>query len=256
MKTVRASEKYLPQMTALWQRCFSDEENYVNQYFERFGAEHGVLCLEGDTLCAMAQWLSVPYVQPDGETQSGAYLYAVCTDPAFRRQGLCRAVCLFAETYLKTLGCDFVFLRPASASLAAMYETFGYQMTLTVSETTASAQSADGVSFCALSPQDYGMYRQMLLRGGFMDWQADALAYQASQGELLSVTKGDAFAIAAVCDGMCKEFLGERALAGALAAHYGAAELLCRMQGPTPFAMAKALSGKPLPTGYSGFVFD
>lgn len=256
MNFVRTDASLLPQMKDLWQTCFGDTPEGIDAYFDRFSAENAVAAVKDGRLCAMAQWLSVPYVQPDGETQSGAYLYAVCTDPAFRRQGLCRAVCLFAETYLKTLGCDFVFLRPASASLAAMYEDFGYQMTLTVSETTASAQSADGVSFCALSPQDYGMYRQMLLRGGFMDWQADALAYQASQGELLSVTKGDAFAIAAVCDGMCREFLGERALAGALAAHYGAAELLCRMQGPTPFAMAKALRGKPLPTGYPGFVFD
>lgn len=259
MKTVRADAWFLPRMKALWQRCFGDEETYVNQYFERFGAENGALCLEGDTLCAMALWQPVRYVQSDGDEQAGAYLYAVCTDPACRNRGCCRRVLAFAEQMLAGEGYDFTFLRPGSDAMATMYRKFGYEMTLTNAERTVPAQPLADAKITELTPEEYLAYRQMLLWDGFIDWQLPALAHQAGQGKLLSVTCGNTFAIAAVeqfGNLFIKEFLGEPSLAGAICTHFGVPSAILRTPGDTPFAMTKSLSGKPLPTGYPGFAFD
>lgn len=260
MKTVRASEAQLPQMKLLWLRCFSDDENYVNLYFDNFGTENGLLLSEGERLCAMVQWIPTTFVQPDGEEQRGAYLYAVCTDPAFRERGCCRRLLAEAEALLKAQGYDFTFLRPGSDRLAEMYRKLGYSMTLTNAETAVAAQPQPDTTVRPVTPEAYLQYRQMQLWEDFMDWQLPAINHQAAQGALLTLTQKDRFAIAAVehNDGslFIKEYLGDLSLAGAIPVYYGAETATLRTVGETPFAMTKALTGKPLPTGYPGFAFD
>lgn len=256
MNIRRADKSLLPQMKALWQLCFGDSEAYIEQYYDRFGAENSVVIERDGFLYAMGSCIPVDYVQPDGDVQRGAYLYAVCTHPDFRGKNCCFNICAAAASYMEADGCDFLFLRPGEPSLVKMYKKFGYTMSMTAAEQDYPATCADGVTFRTLTAQDYAMYRQMLLRGGFIDWQAEALGHQAAQGELLAISGEDSFAIAAVDGSRCPEFLGDTALAGALAARLGLPSVRCRMPGSTPFAMAKALTGKPLPTGYAGFVFD
>lgn len=260
MKTVRASSELLPQMKTLWYECFSDKEDYVNQYFAHFGTENGLLLFAEDRLCAMVQWIPVQYIQSDGEEQCGAYLYAVCTASGFRNRGCCRLLLAEAERLLKAEGTDFAFLRPGSAVLAEMYRKFGYAMTLTNSEDNVSAQIQAGTVVKTIPPEAYLQYRQMLLWEDFIDWQLPAIRHQAAQGELLTLTQAERFAVAAVerteDDVFIKEYLGDLSLAGAIPAKYGAEKAKLRTMGQTPFAMAKALTGKPLPAGYPGFVFD
>ncbi len=256
MKIRYADKSLLPQMKTLWQQCFGDSETYIEQYYDRFGVENSVVIERDGFLYAMGSCIPVDYVQPDGDVQKGAYLYAVCTHPDFRHQNCCFNVCEAAASFKKAEGCDFLFLRPGEPSLVKMYEKFGFTLSLTASKQTFAATPSDGVTFRTLTAQDYAMYRQMLLQGGFIDWQAEALGHQASQGELLAISGEDSFAIAAVDGERCAEFLGDTALAGALAGKLGLPSVCCRMPGTTPFAMAKALTNKPLPTGYAGFVFD
>lgn len=260
MKTVRASKEYLPQMKTLWRRCFPDEETYVNLYFETFGTKNGLLLLNDDRVCAMVNWLPASYVQPDGDEQHGAYLYAVCTDPDVRNRGCCRRLLSEAETLLKGENCDFTFLRPGSEALAGMYEKLGYRMTLTHSELTVPAQPQPGTELRPASPETYLQLRQMQLWEAFIDWQLPAISFQAAQGELLTLSCDDRFAIAAIEQTgesiSVKEYLGDPSLAGAIPAKYGKPSAKLRGVGNTPFAMTKPLTGKPLPTGYPGFVFD
>ena len=260
MKTVRTSAAYLPQMKALWMQCFHDSEDYVNQYFENLGTENGLLLLAEDRLCAMVQWLPVRYVQPDGEEQCGAYLYAVCTAPAFRHRGFCRLLLSQTEQFLQKTGFDFTFLRPGDRELAGMYEKLDYRMTLTNAETVIPAQVQPETVLRSVSPETYLSLRQMQLWADFIDWQFPALRHQAAQGELLTLTQAERFAVAAVerTDDtvFIKEYLGDLTLAGAVPAKYGAKSAKLRTTGRTPFAMAKALTGKAIPCGYPGFVFD
>ena len=260
MKTVRASAELLPRIKTLWVGCFSDTEDYANLYFENFGTENGLLLFAEDRLCAMVQWIPVPYVQTDGEEQHGAYLYAVCTAPDYRNRGCCRLLLAEAERLLKTEGYDFVFLRPGSTVLAEMYRKFGYEMTLTNSETDVSTQIQADTVVKTISPEAYLQYRQMLLWEDFIDWQLSAIRHQSAQGELLTLTQADRFAVAAVERAeeavFIREYLGDLSLAGAIPAKYGAESAMLRTTGQTPFAMTKALTGKPIPAGYPGFVFD
>lgn len=260
MKTVRAGAAYLPQMKALWQTCFGDDEAFVSRYYARFGADNGAAVLDGTTVCAMLQWLSVPYVQPDGDVQKGAYFYAVCTAPEYRNRGCCRALLSFAERLLRAEGYDFVFLYPAGEGLVPMYEKLGYRMTLTHAEREVCAQPQPQTERKKISAEDYFNLRRMLLWADFADWQLPAIAYQSAQGDLLSLTDGSRLAIAAVerheGELFVKEYLGDYALAGAIPAYYGSRTAALRTVGETPCAMTKPLTDKPLPHGYTGFVFD
>lgn len=260
MNTRRACAENVPQIKRLWAECFHDEEDYVNRFLEQFGIDDIVILLDGSKLCSMASLLPVRYVQADGAEQKGAYLYAACTEPSYRNKGCFRKLHEYAQQLLREEGCDFVFLRPAEEGLAAMYETLGYSSLLMNDETVVAAQEQPQTKLTQLSAEDYLQFRQLLLRSEFIDWPLRAVAYQQALGTLLCLTQADKFAIAAVernCNRIfVKEYLGDAALSGAIPAHFGVASAVFRTVGETPFAMVKALSDKPIPTGYPGYVFD
>lgn len=258
MITRRLDAADLPQARRLWMTCFGDEENYVNRFFSQF--QDGAVLLEDDQLCSMVLCLAVSYVQPDGNAQKGAYLYAVCTQPPYRGRGYSRAVMSCAEQLLKAEGCDFAFLRPADDGLAAMYQKFGYHMTLTNAETQIKAKPQRCTKIQPLSASAYLQMRRQLLSDSYIDWPLSAIRYAAQLGDLLRLEQDGQLAIAAVeryeDKLFIKEYLGAETLAGAIPTYYGVASASCRSRGDTPFAMTKALTDKPLPCGYPGFVFD
>lgn len=258
MTAARASAAQYPQMKRLWKTCFGDTDAYIDGFFSRF--KDAAVVTDGEKLCAMAFLLPVSYLQPDGEEQRGAYLYAVCTEPSQRNKGCCRAVCAEAERLARENGADFLFLRPAEPSLGKLYEKLGYKLSFTAEETAVSAAPQPKVRIRTLTASEYSDLRQLQLWSECIVWPLEALEQQAAQGKLLCAETYDCFALAAVEgsgeDLLFKEYLGDRALAGAIVSQLGTKNASLRTPGDAPFAMAKALTDKPLPTGYAGFVFD
>ncbi len=168
--------------------------------------------------------------------------------------------CAAAEAYAKQNGADFTFLYPAVSSLARMYEKLGYRMCFTAEETTVSAQPQPKMRIRTLTAEEYADLRQLQLWSSCIVWPVNAFEQQAAQGQLLCIEREDRFALAAVerCEEelFFKEYLGDRDLAGAAVAQLGAKNATLRGTGNKPFAMAKALTDKPLPTGFAGLVFD
>lgn len=77
------------------------------------------------------------------------YLYGIGTLPAFRNQGLSRALLDRAKALASSLSYDYLFLVPASKSLVSFYEKQGFH-TMPVTENENS--SALSRSFSALTP--------------------------------------------------------------------------------------------------------
>lgn len=259
----RASAADIPALRQLWTDCFGDPADYVNLYFDHAFAPERVFVLRlEDGLAAMLISFPVTYLAEDGDERDGAYLYAVCTRADLRGRGLCKELMAKTEQALAAQGCAFTCLKAASPELTAMYARMGYRATFTNREyTIGKRQEARGnrsVKLQTVAPEEYYALRQCRLRGAFVDYAPEVLAHQARLGRLLSVDGGAAVAAlerygeAAIC----KEYLGDEALLPSLCAALGLEALTVRTPGDTPFAMAKALTDAPVPTGYLAFAFD
>ena len=284
----RTSER--PALRRLWMRCFGDSIDYVNLYFDHSFREDSVFVLRDadGTPVSMAIRFPADWLAEDGDPQTGAYLYAVCTDPAQRGRGCFRTLMDFAERTLAAAGCDFVCLKPADAALAETYRRRGYEDAFFTQTQTVRADGAAAVTLRRIDAARYAALRQLQLRGSFVDYPPQTLAHQAQLGPLWELSEGDRFAICAAerydapseeraafpgCPAapaqtadrtavwLVKEYLGDETLLPGLCAALGADRIAVRRPPTpaapgTPFAMAKPLSGKPRPSGYLGLAFD
>lgn len=254
-----AKQADVPRLIRLWMDCFGDDLDYVNLYFTHSFRPDRVFVLREPELAAMAISFPVTYIAEDGDTREGAYLYAICTDPAFRGRGLCRTLMAQSEAALKGRGCTFVCLRPETDALRVMYTRMGYRDAFSNRETVVLPAPEDRpIRMEPCSPEAYYGLRQMALWDGFVDCPPEMLAHQARLGRLLTLEGGAGFGALEQYDdtAILKEYFGDEALLPALCRQLGAKKLLVRAPGEQPFAMAKPLTNLPCPTGYLGLAFD
>lgn len=254
-----ATSADVPRLTRLWMDCFGDTEDYVNLYFAHSFRADRVFVLREPEVAAMLLSFPVSFIAEDGEAQEGAYLYAVCTDPAWRGRGLCRALMTQAEDVLRTRGCAFTCLKPGTSALRKMYARMGYRDAFSNRETVVfPVPDAAAPRMEPCTPEAYYGLRQMALWGGFVDYQPEVLAHQARLGRLFSLDGCAGFgALERWGDtAILKEYFGDEALLPGLCRQLGAGKLTVRAPGDQPFAMAKPLTNLPCPTGYLGLAFD
>ena len=114
-----------PGAVALWNRVFGDPPEVVHGFLDLFASQDG-FCAVADcagTIAAAAYAMDGVTLHLPGEKPiSGTYLYAVATDPAFRKQGLAAEVCrvLQRAAFARGIGC--LFTHPAEHSLFPWYE--------------------------------------------------------------------------------------------------------------------------------------
>ena len=262
--TAKAAD--LPRLKQLWMDCFGDAEDYVNLYFAHAFVPENVFVLREPEIATMLISFPVRWIAPDGDELPGAYLYAVCTDPARRGKGLCKLLMHQSEQALKARGCAFTCLRAASAGLEAMYRRMGYSSRFTNRELVVSASpeaEPQAVSCQRLTPTQYYNLRQLALQGAFVDYGPEVLAHQGRLGPLLSFNGGEAIAALEQYGetAIFKEYLGPAALLPAIQATLHLKTLTARTPAPAdtpgaPFAMAKPLSNLEAPFGYLGLAFD
>lgn len=258
MKLRRAQSPDLPSLTALWTTCFGDREEDVWEFWKIFDKISVFTALE-DAPIAMACALPVTLFDGEGEGHTAAYLYAVCTEPQHRRQGVCSALLTFAEQELKKDGVEICALVPSDGTLFGFYEKLGYRTAFRQRRYSVESARAD-VKIRRISPAEYENLRQFSL-------YCDFISYPAPLLELLSScyrieTKDRIFCAAAEPRGetlRIAELLPDDAeAAAALAAHLGFQTAEVRTLGSElPFGMAKSLSDCPCPeNAYLGLAFD
>ncbi len=162
MRLRKTAPADLPQLKALWALCFGDTEAEIDSFFTLCYPDALGFCAEEDGSILAAAY-ALPQTLVCGEQSlRAAYLYAVATAPAHRRQGTCRALLTYAENTLRKRYFDVLTLFPASDALRAYYETLGFVSQNSVSVTHCAAPQARGF-FEPLSPQDYAGLRETLL---------------------------------------------------------------------------------------------
>ena len=259
-----AQKADLPALTALWQICFGDEEADIHAFWRALWQDIRVFAAyEGKTPVSMLCALPTSLVDEAGESFPNAYLYAVCTAPQHRKQGLCAALLAYAERALRNEGCRFAALVPSSEALFGFYQKFGYQTAFFHKEYTVPAEKGTA-KITKLDADGYRNLREMQLYGAFVSYPLPLLQWQtgAAPGLYRIETEDAVCCCAAEGSGerlICKELLPDCPEAAAsLAAKLGYRAALVRTCGEeTPFGMAKALCELPVPeTAYLGLAFD
>ncbi len=115
----RPSEENL----ALWALCFEEPEEEVREAIAALAAGGATsLCLlRGDRI--LSQGMLLPLTLTEGR---GLYLYALCTHPAERGQGLLRRLIEEAVAFARREGFFFLCLIPGDASLFEVYRRMGF----------------------------------------------------------------------------------------------------------------------------------
>lgn len=239
----------LPALTALWKTCFDDSEETIGQFWESL-FDHCTVYTEGD--CA-AMAIALPTHWQD---RPAAYLYAVCTSPAQRGQGLCRRLLEQTEHHLHQAGCSYATLVPADDALFSFYGGVGYQTCFYSQRQTYEGGAA--ASARMVSSAEYAALRKIYAPRDSLQYAEPQLAYQAHQGALLEIPGIGCAAVEKKDAGyFARELLSPspEIAAAALCAYLGCNRLPARTPGTQPFAMAKSLDGAPLTTGYLGLDF-
>jgi GNAT superfamily N-acetyltransferase len=155
-----------PALRALWAACFGDPEAFIDAYLTRLYRPGMAAVAESEGIAAaMAFFIPDFTLRLPGEvSRSVAYLYAICTHPGHRAQGLGAAV---THTAAALSGCELVCLLPADAGLRA--GTPGIWARAPSPSCAKGASSAAtppcGAELPKLSPTEYLARREALLQG-------------------------------------------------------------------------------------------
>lgn len=261
----------IPVLRKLWTRAFGDGDDLLDPFFSQlYRPEDAFVIREDGQARAMAFQLPITVCE-GGRGWRAAYLYAVATDEAARRRGLCTKLLAYAGEVLAERGCKALLLVPGEPGLRAFYRARGYAGFSTVDwfETEAAPRPGQAER---IEPPEYLELREGLLAGrAYVSCPTPVLAFQERIAKLqgggfyrLSDGGTEGCACAAL-DGegraVVYELLwpGEREQGAALAARaVGATRAIARIPGEgESFAMARWLTEAPVFSNpYFGIALD
>ena len=279
IRYARPEEK--PQLAALWQTAFGDDQDYIRRFFTLFLRPDTCIAAvqDGKVVSAMYLMDGPLLFPPSGKSLSTTYTYALATDPAWRGRGIGTAVyraCARAALERTDAAC----VLPAEQELYAFYEravpsvpvSFVRQATLSREEVPAG----DPAAAAPISVGEYYLRRKAILRGqpyALMPrdfFSMELYQMQRFGGAFLSVD-GD-IAVVEHSGDTCRvlELLAPESdwpdVLAAVAARFPAARYELRtplfFPGPgqeRPFMLAVTRPDAPLPslpTLWWGFAFD
>ena len=238
-------------LEALWKQAFGDPDDFIDDFFATgFSVKRCRCATENGQLAAALYWFDC---ELDGRRI--AYLYAIATDAAFQRQGICHALMADTHALLKKQGYIGTLLVPGATSLEGFYDSMGYRYATVLREFFCTA-APEPIPLRPIDAQEYARLRRELLPEGSVIQEGNALAFLTTQANLYA---GTYLLLAARREGdtlFGLELLGDAAAAPGLLQTLGAAQGRFRTPGKGhPFAMYRPLDGSPAPT-YFSFAFD
>lgn len=121
-----AAQSDLADIISIWKSCFHDSDAYISRFFDSIRLDDNVIIArKSDKIAAHASAVPLTLRTKDIEL-NGVYIYAACVSPDFRGEGIFRHLLDFTDAYAAERKLDFIYLIPASPSLAQTYEKYGY----------------------------------------------------------------------------------------------------------------------------------
>ena len=150
-------------LNGLWQQCFGDTAQEVAVFWRAVDGHVRVFAaLDGEKAVSMLCALPVTLVDEAGDTLPAAYLYAICTAPERRNQGLAAGLTAYAENALRRQGIAATALVPANVDLFCFYKKLGYETVFFHREYTVPGK-AGNVKLTRISADIYRNLREMQL---------------------------------------------------------------------------------------------
>ena len=233
-------------LRTLWTECFGNEENWIDGFFRTAFDPAHVCCLTRRGRFAAALCWMDTYCQG----RPLAYLYAIATAPAYRRQGLCRELMGKTHDLLARQGYAGAILVPGDEGLRQMYGKMNYVNFGGIRRFCAEA--GDPIPIRRLSPAEYTALRREYLPAGGVIQENGAMEFLASGAELYA---GEDFLLAISGD-FGLELLGNAHGASGILGALGLERGSFRVPGEEPFAMFRSLSGEDWQPGYFGLAFE
>ena len=233
-------------LRTLWTECFGNEENWIDVFFQTAFDPTHVCCLtRRGQLAAALCWMDT-YCQG----RPLAYLYAIATAPAHRRQGLCRELMGKTHDHLARQGYAGAILVPGDDDLRQMYGKMNYVNFGGIRRFCAEA--GEPIPIRRLSPEEYAALRREYLPAGGVVQENGAMEFLASAAELYV---GADFLLAMSGD-VGLELLGNAHGAPGILGALGLERGSFRVPGGEPFAMFRSLSEEDWQPGYFGLAFE
>lgn len=233
-------------LRTLWTECFGNEENWIDVFFQTAFDPTHVCCLtRRGQLAAALCWMDT-YCQG----RKLAYLYAIATAPAHRRQGLCRELMGKTHDLLARQGYAGAILVPGDEGLRQMYGKMNYVNFGGIRRFCAEA--GEPIPIRRLSPEEYTALRREYLPAGGVIQENGAMEFLASAAELYV---GADFLLAMAGD-VGLELLGNAHGAPGILGALGLERGSFRVPGEEPFAMFRSLTGEDWQPGYFGLAFE
>lgn len=223
----------------LWEQVFGDPASLVLEFLDIFSAQPDFCRVaEADgRIVAAAYCLDGPeLILPNQPPISGTYLYAVATDPAWRKLGLAAKLCRDLRDLAFHRGIRYVFTKPAEESLYHWYEEkIGAVPALPCGKLrfTAPVDTAS-LPVAQFTPTEYAELREALLKNtphvrlpeSFIRWEH--LLHETYGGAFLNI---GGWAVDVFSDGAQAEIhellspphsdYTPEDIAGAVMSHYG-----------------------------------
>lgn len=184
MITIRVSDELdKEQQTALWISCFGDTRRCVDLFYAHCGkTARSLVALDGENLVSMLYLLPAA-LKIGGKSFSAEYVFAACTAPDYRGQGIMARLLEEAERSARESGTDYLFLLPAESSLYDYYRKFGYQTAfykkvLCFNRAQAEDRAKEAAFVTDCTPNSLLTLReQALFRTDHVRWNTDVLGY-------------------------------------------------------------------------------
>lgn len=226
----------------LWKQAFGDTDAFLDIFWSTAFSPDRCRCITIDgQIAAALYWFDCRF-----EDRPMAYIYAVATAKAFRKQGLCRALMENTRNLLASLGYSGILLVP-EMHLIGMYEGMGYKVSSHVREFTCRSSDRP-VVLKEIDAAEYAVLRRQFLPAGSVVQENENLQFLSAITKLYT---GDGFLYADDA-----ELLGNTDAAPGILAALGKDSGLFRCPGgDIPFAMYLPLDSNAAPA-YFGLAFD
>ena len=245
----------IPELRSLWQEAFDDTEEVVDDFGRTaFHTDRCRCAVTDGKVAAALYWFDCLHMG-----RRIAYVYAVATAKAYRRQGIGHELMEDTHRHLEKLDYEGVILVPGSKELFRYYEGMGYRTCSTIREFSCTAvKGEEEVLLRSIDRTEYAQLRRQLLPQGGVVQENENLDFLQTQDMLYA---GPSFLLAAEKDGdrlFGVELLGDETKAPEIVSALGCVQGTFRVPGEgKPFAMYRSLKESALPAPiYFGLAFD
>ncbi len=192
MNTRNAKKQDEARLKELWNRCFGDDEAYVELYFSQRDWIKETLVLEkNDVIVSMLAIIPVD-MMCQNIAYKGAMIYAVATHPDFEKKGYGSYLIQSANELLNKKGVHITMLVPANEGLFQYYEKLGYERQFVLFEREWSREELFQLQEidlydCALTvaePWEYNQIRNQILSGcSYVSYREDEIVFQKKESQ-------------------------------------------------------------------------